>query len=746
LVWDEADIIGIKDALEYGIFDGSSISEAGVAERLLDELARRAKTRPWPRKPPSSSLFSKAVFTSVGKGGRNLAQSVEELDPQHQQTAAVQRRSNHGPGEVSPLPDAVGKVTTTNRSSGTTADRVNWRNRKSDHDGINGGVIMALTQPKEQLDVDHQEGTETIHQVSPVGLEVMRRLRQDNAELQQKNRMMMARIEVLEKRENIQHQPIHAWTPCSSKKSCLGVEEDCATVLATKAEHMDDINLELVKAEVESMAPTPAQTPTGQSNELRVESMQLDEKIPCSVGSQFELEIIAFLKEQALQGSKDGPPLSAEVIFQWFRVWLRSFRFPRSSSSWPVGKVEEVLDLKEVKAETDPDASSFSQRRRSASSVGTDKKPHFKDEADVDNCINDIQQHIYVKVESESTSLSPVESDDAFMESSGEESFILDEECVPALDTDSRVYVERVASELGQELARDFLSTLAERRTTTCTQRTSQESSGGFSTGMCSQAAAESSTAPTSVTKRSSRKRRLSDEEDEEDARKRKKPRLEKVGEDEATSDGLLACPYSKHDPIRYSEANQILSEKPYRRCRTVYLTNIPRLKQHLYRVHRRPEYYCSSCYMDFATENECETHSRSRLCVLRVCPFEEKMTSDQCKAVKRRRMGETPVNAWFGIFEILFPGAERPNDPYVECAILQAALPGARDYAAFLENRLPSRLSERLGGPLYGSDDPMTQWLINVALEETLPTVLHDLLGEYQTLNPEDSGDAGTD
>ena len=39
----------------------------------------------------------------------------------------------------------------------------------------------------------------------------------------------------------------------------------------------------------------------------------------------------------------------------------------------------------------------------------------------------------------------------------------------------------------------------------------------------------------------------------------------------------VLACPYSKFDPQRYSTFN--LREKPYRRCSSMYLINISRLK-----------------------------------------------------------------------------------------------------------------------------------------------------------------------
>jgi hypothetical protein len=38
LSWDEVNTARVRDALEYGVFNGSSMSEADVAERLLDDL------------------------------------------------------------------------------------------------------------------------------------------------------------------------------------------------------------------------------------------------------------------------------------------------------------------------------------------------------------------------------------------------------------------------------------------------------------------------------------------------------------------------------------------------------------------------------------------------------------------------------------------------------------------------------------------------------------------------------------
>lgn len=338
---------------------------------------------------------------------------------------------------------------------------------------------------------------------------------------------------------------------------------------------------------------------------------------------------------------------------------------------------------------------------------------------------------------------SPVQSDGTYMESSGEESFIFAEDCFPPFGAE----IETIVVEIADELARDFLSDA--RGTRTCTTGTWRQPSTESSTAQCSQRAAGSSTTPTSVTKRSLQKGQLQDDEDEEDARRRKRARLGNPEPNDMGSVDFFACPYAKYDPIRYSEANQTLSEKTYRRCRTACLTNISRLKQHLYRVHRRPEYYCLSCYLEFETERQWQEHAQMRpSCTLKTCPFDEKMTSDQVKVIKRRRIHEPPADAWVGIFRTLFPDVEVPANPYVELTDPSTAVPSVQDYTAFLEHNMPHRFAERLSRRLFGDDDdndlwnPMTyQWMVNMALEETLPAVLQALHNEYQELRPAAEG-----
>lgn len=148
-----------------------------------------------------------------------------------------------------------------------------------------------------------------------------------------------------------------------------------------------------------------------------------------------------------------------------------------------------------------------------------------------------------------------------------------------------------------------------------------------------------------------------SDKETEEKNPKKHKP-------SESSIPKLFACPFAKYDKERYSERN--VDEAQYRKCGTYMLRDISRLKQHLYRVHRRPEYYCPVCNQACESQGILDKHIRRRNCAERNPQlYVEKMTTDQMKEIKRRNKKETPVQNWFGIFKILFPEAPLPMSPY---------------------------------------------------------------------------------
>jgi hypothetical protein len=171
-------------------------------------------------------------------------------------------------------------------------------------------------------------------------------------------------------------------------------------------------------------------------------------------------------------------------------------------------------------------------------------------------------------------------------------------------------------------------------------------------------AASSSSRDNRTSTKCSFQSRRLSGElnEDEEDGSSKKQCRS---NPDKAATDCLFACPYQRIGINRYSERN--VEELCYRGCSSACLPDLSRLKQHLCRVHRRPDYYCGSGYNVFQTQDILDAHTRTRPCENSQSLFQEKMDKDQMNLRKRRNVGVVPQSEWLNIHKILFPRAELP-------------------------------------------------------------------------------------
>ena len=237
------------------------------------------------------------------------------------------------------------------------------------------------------------------------------------------------------------------------------------------------------------------------------------------------------------------------------------------------------------------------------------------------------------------------------------------------------------------------------------------------------------------------------DDEKEDSSRKRsKKSCMDTSGDDQVGP--IFACPYSKFDPGRYSVLN--LSEAEYSKCSACCLRDISRLKQHLYRVHKRPAVYCMRCFQVSGGEDavaELATHSRRSkedLCNGdEECPFAEKMTPDQFQRIKKRRKGEPPAQIWYFVFDTLFPGALSPPSPYVEglpevvARDLFGHIREITDSVAFREV-IRSILSEEL----YLDD--MQQLLVPEAVERVLEALLsraHGNLGDTQDTSMTEDG-----
>ena len=127
----------------------------------------------------------------------------------------------------------------------------------------------------------------------------------------------------------------------------------------------------------------------------------------------------------------------------------------------------------------------------------------------------------------------------------------------------------------------------------------------------------------------------------------------------------LFACPYSKYDTVRYSASNT--TELAYRTCATAVLRSIPHVKQHLYRVHKRPEYFCPNCNHVVDDAEKLSFHISRNDCMISEQKFEEKMTPEQFGKIKRRQRNADAVQSWYEMWDVLFPNKARTTSPYSE-------------------------------------------------------------------------------
>ena len=176
------------------------------------------------------------------------------------------------------------------------------------------------------------------------------------------------------------------------------------------------------------------------------------------------------------------------------------------------------------------------------------------------------------------------------------------------------------------------------------------------------------------------------DEEEEEEADEQERghgssKKRAKVDSKELT----FACPFLKKDLRRYGS------------CCSYQLRRIRDVKQHLGRKHSLPP-YCPICYMEFADEDERDDHVRVRTCneESRATQKPEGMTDAQKRQLGKKSLpSQTSSEQWFAIFDILFPGQERPQSPYMNMdrSMLRAAIA----YQEFLEERGADLLADFL-------------------------------------------------
>ncbi|KIW81314.1 hypothetical protein Z517_04339 [Fonsecaea pedrosoi CBS 271.37] len=323
-------------------------------------------------------------------------------------------------------------------------------------------------------------------------------------------------------------------------------------------------------------------------------------------------------------------------------------------------------------------------------------------------------------------------SNSPWFESDGEASFVAGDNSVILTNfSDVSTSAARLAS-LASRLVTLYLGQTAGPRDGS---ETSSQTSPSSSMSSQANRNAPSSSVTTSPSIERSPQKRLRPNDKEDESRDRKVPRTSDVSPT-GTDSRLLACPYSKFDPARYSERNE--HEQNYRGCSSCFLKDIPRLKQHLYRVHRRPEHHCPTCFSSFDSKVVLDAHIVERSCQQRVSPFEEKMTQDQLMAIKRREIGRMRSDAWFGIYKILFPNSPLPLDPYVDSIHADTV----QNFIAFFEREgrvvLASEINQRMFGEV--ATTPAEQDFVDRVLAESINVLLQRLNSRFRQPSSSDT------
>jgi hypothetical protein len=111
-----------------------------------------------------------------------------------------------------------------------------------------------------------------------------------------------------------------------------------------------------------------------------------------------------------------------------------------------------------------------------------------------------------------------------------------------------------------------------------------------------------------------------------------------------------LACPFYKKDRHKYHF------------CLGYHLRRIKDVKQHVYRKHSKPDFYCSRCFHIFDDAASRDAHTRLASCQVRTDPQYDGISGEQKKvlaqyASRTKRTHEQ----WFEMWDNIFPGDTRP-------------------------------------------------------------------------------------
>lgn len=133
-------------------------------------------------------------------------------------------------------------------------------------------------------------------------------------------------------------------------------------------------------------------------------------------------------------------------------------------------------------------------------------------------------------------------------------------------------------------------------------------------------------------------------------------PKQSKISEDiDETNQRSLACPFYKHDINKYHDCSQNL------------LRRIKDVKQHVFRKHRKPDFYCPVCFKIFNEAVARDAHIQDRGCVAEPVPVYDGISEEQKKTLSQYpSRGKTIETQWNDMWYVIFPKDTAPRSPYL--------------------------------------------------------------------------------
>lgn len=136
----------------------------------------------------------------------------------------------------------------------------------------------------------------------------------------------------------------------------------------------------------------------------------------------------------------------------------------------------------------------------------------------------------------------------------------------------------------------------------------------------------------------------------------------------ERISNVVFACPFQRASPQKHH------------RCLKYTLNRIKDVKQHIYRQHSQPHFYCARCYETFTSSGSRDVHSRRADCEKRDPPQFEGISEQQRNELKKTSPKRKPLHEqWFEVWDVIFPKLQRPQSAFLG-SYVEETVPLLRD------------------------------------------------------------------